>query len=140
MDFGQADVPVACDTCAEGHTGVVYETIIGGRLQWVLDYECEGSPIEAFGWDRSPDEYRQAILDQSGTFRLDVPDAGGSRVAVLKALRDGGVAWVDVAGGLDALLDEGIVGTCAELSLLATRLESAGATVAVVRRADAAGG
>ena len=131
MDSGQADVPVACDTCAEGHTGVVYETIIGRRLQWVLDYECRGSPIEAFGWDRAPDEFRQAILDQSGVWRLEISEFGGSRVAVLKALREGGLPWSEVSGGLDALLREGIFGTRGELRLLAGRVEAAGATTAI---------
>ncbi|MEV7623842.1 hypothetical protein [Actinoplanes sp. NPDC089786] len=125
-DGYEAEVPVGCDGCGTEHAGRVYETIVDGRLHWVLTYDCSTGTVEAMGWGRSPDEFRQAILEQGGEYRLRMPEGAGSRrVAVLKALRDGGLAWSDVKGGLDAIVAAGLVGTRAELDLLAGRIEAA---------------
>jgi hypothetical protein len=111
-----------------------YETIVHGRLHWVLTYDCLEGQVEAMGWGRSPASWREAVLAQEGTFRLALPDGAGShRVTVLKALRDGGVPFSQLAAGLDAAVGpSSIAGTRTEMELLAARVRSAAPAVRCV--------
>ena len=128
MDYNSASVPVGCGTCGPQAPGEVYETIIGRRLHWVMDHACPSGDVEAMGWDETPDEWRQALLDQCGTYRLRLDGELTERIPVLRVLRRAGLALTTLDG-------EGLAGTEAELELLAARLRDAGAAVAVVRPA-----
>jgi len=129
-----ATVPVDCDSCSGPVAGEAYETIVDGRLHWVLTHDCPGGEVEAMGWDETPAELRQAILDQCGLYRLRLDrEPGGGKVAVLKVLRGSGRTLSEASGALADLLGPGIPGTEAELHLLATRLQRAGGTPSVRR-------
>jgi hypothetical protein len=110
-------VPVSCDHCPDGHPASFGESIRDGRLHWVLTYDCPHGWTEAMGWDESPALWRRAVLDQEGTYGLTFPDgAGPHRVAVLKALRDGGVPRSEL---------DHVTGTRTEMELLAARIRAA---------------
>ncbi|MFG1603120.1 hypothetical protein [Actinoplanes sp. NPDC049265] len=110
-------MPVSCDYCPDGHTASFHETIRNGLLHWLLTYDCPRGWTESIGWHRSPEPFRQAVLAQEGTYRLELPDGAGShRVAFLKALRDGGVPR--------SALDR-VAGTRTEMELLAARVTAA---------------
>lgn len=136
MDSCAAKVPVACDSCPGQSVGEVYETIIDDRLHWVLSHTCVDGFVESMGWDETPAELRQAILEQCGTYRLLLPEKSIARkVAVLKVLRGSGVAMSDVSSAFVELLGPGIAGTEVELRLVADRLIDAGVTATVRRDA-----
>jgi hypothetical protein len=139
MNDCQAVVPVECDSCDGPALGQVYETIIDGRLHWVLTHDCGDSFVEAMGWDETPGDLRQALLDQRGTYRLRLPrEITG--VAVMQVLRGSGTSLADVPEALAALTGPGMPGTETELQLLAGRLHAAGASAAVDRVQDATDG
>jgi hypothetical protein len=125
MDHNSATVPVDCETCGSQATGEVYETIIGRRLHWVMDHPCPTGDVEAMGWDETPDEWRQALLHQCGTYRLRLNGELTERIPVWRVLRRAGLTLAAIDG-------EGLAGTEAELELLAARLRDAGAAVSVV--------
>jgi hypothetical protein len=125
-------VLVACGSCEGQGTGRVYETIVDGRLHWVLSHDCTDGFTESMGWDETPEELRQAILAQCGTYRLRVArKIAGTQVAVMKVLRSSGVEMGKVSGALAALNGEGMPGTEAELELLARHLRDADADAVV---------
>lgn len=123
MDDYAATVPVACDSCTGQNAGEVYETIIDDRLHWVLTHACVNGFVESMGWDETPVELRQAILDQCGTYRLSLSEEPiERRLAMLKVLRGSGMAMTDVLEVFAHLSGPGIAGTEAELRLVAGRL------------------
>ncbi|MBB4742586.1 hypothetical protein BJY16_006045 [Actinoplanes octamycinicus] len=117
MFVEEAVVPYCCGTAR------VADYVQGGRLCWSVRHDCAGGSREvACGYERLPDDWRQAVLEQCGTFRLRFPDdLGAGRVAVLRVLRRHGFAM----GELRAVLDSGVSGTRAELTLLADRCGAA---------------
>lgn len=128
-----ATVSMPCSSCAGQGIGRVYETIVNGRLHWVLTHDCPDGLTESMGWDETPEELRQAIITQCGTYRLRFArDVGDARVAVMKVLHGTGVAMSDLPATLAALAGAGMPGTEAESELLAGRLRDAGADVVVV--------
>ncbi|MEU8607348.1 hypothetical protein AB0C29_05040 [Actinoplanes sp. NPDC048791] len=139
MNDCQAAVPVECDSCDGPAAGQVYETIIDGRLHWVLTHECGDSFVEAMGWDETPDDLRQALLDQCGTYRLRL-SREITGVAVMRVLRASGMSLAAVPEALAALTGPGRPGTEMELQLLAGRLRAAGASATVERDRDATDG
>jgi hypothetical protein len=130
----EATVPIACDSCEWQASGRVYETIVDGRLHWVLSHDCADGFTESMGWDETPEELRRAILAHCGTYRLRLAgEITGTRVDVMKVLRDGGWQLGDVPGALAALNGKGLPGTEAELELLAGRLREASVGAVVER-------
>jgi hypothetical protein len=123
----EALVPFTCASCSGPTSAKTYQLIVGKRLQWVLFHECPDGDEEEFGWDETPPQLRQAILEQCGTYRLRLTQEPGSRkVAVLKVLRDTGRSLSEASAALTELLGPGIAGTDVELQLLADRLREAG--------------
>ncbi|MGW4942938.1 hypothetical protein ACWEOZ_15290 [Actinoplanes sp. NPDC004185] len=140
MNDCEAVVPVACESCDGPAAGQVYETIIDGRLHWVLTHDCGDGFVEAMGWDETPGDLRQALLDQCGTYRLRLVRESTAKVAVMKVLRARGTSLAAVPESLAALTGDGMPGTETELQLLAGRLRAAGASATVERVQDATDG
>ncbi len=117
-----AVVPVSC--CG---TGRVYDYVADGRLGWSVEHECG---VLECGRGELPDELRRAITDRHGVFRLRlVADAGARRVAVMKVLRELGTPL----SRLRAVLDGGLSGTEAEMTVVRRRLARAGVAVVLER-------
>ncbi|BEL07412.1 hypothetical protein Q0Z83_056030 [Actinoplanes sichuanensis] len=131
-----AVVSYDCDHCAGGAT--FGETIFGGRLYWSMSHACHTANIEACGRDESPDEWRAALLEQGGAYRLRIGD--GNRVAAMRVLRERrGTPMAEIAALLETLRGPGLIGTEMELRLLAGRLAEAGVTASVLPGAGQAG-
>ena len=134
MNDCQATVAVSCDACGGPDVATVSESVVSGRLQWVIMQDCPQGLTEAMGWDRTPEDLRQEIIDQSGMWFLrSVEDGAGKKVAVMRVLRDRGDSLTEVQKSLDALGGEGIPGTEVELIILADRLKSVGVAASVSR-------
>jgi large subunit ribosomal protein L7/L12 len=60
------------------------------RLTWYKSYSCPycGSQIEEDGNDTTPDEIQKAILEQEGTWVLDIEETGERAILVVKILRE----------------------------------------------------
>jgi hypothetical protein len=140
MNDCEAVVPVECASCDGPAAARVYETIIDGRLHWVLTHDCGDTFVEAMGWHETPDDLRQALLDQCGTYRLRLSGEITGRVAVMRVLRRSGTSLAAVPEALAALTGPGRPGTEMELQLLAGRLRAAGASATVERVRDATDG
>lgn len=133
--MSEATVGQRCGSCETQATCRVWEAIVGLRLQWAIWCECATcGPAEEFGWDETPPEARQALLEQCGVFRLRTrPGARFSRVRLMRALRESGMSLADVSSAVDRLQAEGVTGTETEMRLLELKLQYAGAETAVVK-------
>ena len=134
MSDRPATVTIRCDACGGSDAATISESVVGGRLLWVLSQDCPAGATEATGWDRTPDEWRRHILEQCGGWRLRVPGGAiGTSVAVMKVLRDLGVPLAGVKAATRALAEEGWPGTEAELVILADRLRLTGVAASISR-------
>ena len=124
-----------CDSCAARAACRVWEAVVQRRLQWAIWCECATcGPTEEFGWDETPPESRQALLDQCGVFRLRVsPGTQFSRVRLMKELRAMGVSMAEVSAAMDDLLSAGVTGTEVEMQLLAMKLQGSGVETAIAK-------
>ena len=127
MSSGEATVAVDCESCPGDAVGRFQETVFQGRLEWSVAHSCVGGITEICGRGTPPEPWRQALLDQCGTYRLRLQGTNPSDVGVMKVLRAGGTALGEVRRALATLRGDGLAGTEAELRLLAARLEDAGA-------------
>jgi hypothetical protein len=116
-----------CGRCGSPITVGVSETVDGNRLAWGVSTRCDtcGDATEEDGWGEQPDFVRAAILAQSGPVRLR---AAGRKRDLLKVFRDRGATMAEAVTAHEQLTGAGLVGTPAEMRLLATRLTAAGAT------------
>ncbi|NYF57750.1 hypothetical protein [Micromonospora purpureochromogenes] len=129
-----------CAECGAATAGVVTETVNGDRLAWAVSTRCSGcgSATELDGWGEMPAIVRTALAARVGLVRLRAdPDASRPlRVRLLGVFRKHGATIGEAASAFAALTGSGILGTPAEMRLLAERLSAAGATVSVVPHAS----
>jgi hypothetical protein len=113
---------------------VASEAVEGGRLAWAVSIRCGGcgSAAEVDGWDEMPAVVRVALVARVGLVRLraDVDVGDPPRVLLLAVFRRRGATVGEAATAYAALTGPGIVGTPAEMQLLADQLADAGVTVA----------
>jgi hypothetical protein len=133
----EAVIRQRCRSCGSEVRCRAYETILQGRLQWVIWCRCEtcgDEGAEEFGWDETPAEVRKALLDQCGVFRLRAqPVRDFPRVPVMKLFRADGATVADVSATVDALLTTGLLGTEMEMELIKMRLATVGVQAAYTR-------
>jgi len=126
-----------CRSCGSEMECRAYEASIQGRLPWVIWCRCEScgdGGEEEFGWDETPSEVRQALLDQCGVFRLRVqPGEDLSRVRLMRVLRTEGAAVAEVSSRVDVLLSTGMSGTEVEMELMKDKLKAVGVEATVAR-------
>ncbi|GIE78049.1 hypothetical protein Aph02nite_39990 [Actinoplanes philippinensis] len=123
-----AVVPFDCDDCAGGAT--FEEMIVDGRLHWSALHVCPAASIQACGRDETPSEWRAALLEQCGTYRLRIGAA--SRIAVMKVVRERrGTPLSEISGVVELLQGAGLTGTEMELRLLAAQFAEAGVPTSV---------
>jgi hypothetical protein len=128
MASSTAVVPYRCDGCAGGAT--FEETIVDGRLHWSLSHDCPAASVVECGRDEIPEALRAAVLEQCGTYRLRI--GGGSRVAVMKVLRERrGTPLAQLSGLVELLRGPGVTGTGAEIRLLSAQFAEAGVPTSV---------
>ncbi|GIE88358.1 hypothetical protein [Actinoplanes regularis] len=122
MSDGTA-VPTSC--CG---TGRVYDFVAGERLGWSVDHEC--GALEC-GRGELPEDLRRAIMEHYGVFRLRfAADPGSRRVAVMKVLREFGTPL----SRLKAVLEDGLTGTEAEMTVARRHLARAGVALVLERQ------
>ncbi|GAA4465485.1 hypothetical protein [Phytohabitans houttuyneae] len=133
----EAFIEQRCQTCGSVVQCRTWEHVIGGRLQWVVLCgcgTCGGGETEEFGWDETPAQVRQALLDTCGTFRLRVQAPQQvARMPVMRVLRATGEPLASVSARVEALMTQGQTGTEAELELLALRLAEVGVPTTTAR-------
>ncbi|WP_130335434.1 hypothetical protein [Micromonospora kangleipakensis] len=124
-----------CAECGAAAVGVVTEAVDGDRLAWAVSTRCSGcgSATELDGWGEMPAMLRTALVARVGLVRLRAdPDASRPlRRCLLGEFRKQGDTIDEAVSAFDALIGNGILGTPAEMRLLAGRLTAAGATVSV---------
>jgi hypothetical protein len=124
-----------CAECGAATVGVVTEAVDGDRLAWAVSIRCSGcgSATELDGWGEMPTILRTALVARVGLVRLRAdPDASRPlRRCLLGVFRKHGATIGEAVSALAALTGSGILGTPAEMRLLAERLTAAGATVSV---------
>lgn len=143
-------MPYSCDHCTGPAT--VGQAIHDGRLHWDLLHLCTGGTdytgdtdhtgdtdstgdtdgfggaVHACGRDDTPGPYRQALLDQNGTYRLNLA-LGSNRGAAMRVLRAHGIPLAD----LTSTVTTGPTGTETEMRLLAMHLAEASVPTALTR-------
>ncbi|HWS32283.1 MAG TPA: hypothetical protein VN408_06015 [Actinoplanes sp.] len=125
----EAQVPYSCDHCTGPAT--VGQAIHDGRLHWDLQHLCaDGTSgvVQACGRDDTPGPYRQALLDQNGTYRLNLAP-GTNRIAAMRVLRAHGIPLTDLTGTVRT----GPTGTETEMRLLALHLAEADVATSLIR-------
>jgi hypothetical protein len=119
-----------CSRCGALLRGELGQAVIGDRLAWSISFVCDGCgrQFESCGWDRLPDDFRQMLLDRDGIGRLRVdPDSGRPlRLAILRVLRRYGATLAEASDTYTRLIGPGVIGTRAEVLLLANRLNTTG--------------
>ncbi|GLY05564.1 hypothetical protein [Actinoplanes sp. NBRC 101535] len=109
------------------------QTVVTDRIAWAIETSCPrcGAVEEQCGWDEMPDPWREVLLAEEGRSRLraDRERNRPVKVRLLAVLRRQGATIPEALGTYDALTGEGVTGTSAEMTLLATRLSNAGAIV-----------
>lgn len=108
-------------------TATVSDSVVDGRLNWSLFHGCGTGAEIRCEREGLPDELRQAVLEQCGTYGIEFPDT--DRVTVMRVLRK--ARELDV-GELHAVLADGVTGTEAEMDLLRHQLAGAGVAVVVL--------
>ncbi|MEU7868415.1 hypothetical protein [Dactylosporangium sp. NPDC049140] len=119
-----------CSRCGALLRGELSQAVIGDRLAWSISSVCDGcgSQLESCGRDTLPEEFRQMLLDRDGAGRLRVdPDSGRPlRLAILRVLRRYGASLAEASDTYTRLTGPGVIGTRAEVLLLANRLNTTG--------------
>ncbi|GAA3759602.1 hypothetical protein GCM10022225_51350 [Plantactinospora mayteni] len=112
---------------------MVTEAVDGDRLAWTVSTRCSGcdAATELCGWGEMPAIVRKALVARAGLVRLRVEPvaAGPLRVRLLSVFRKRGATIDEASSAITALITTGILGTQAEMRLLAEHLTAAGATV-----------
>ncbi|MEU8664918.1 hypothetical protein [Actinoplanes philippinensis] len=86
--------------------------------------------IQACGRDETPGEWRAALLEQCGTYRLRIGAA--SRIAVMRVVRERRATPLsEIAAVVELLQGAGLTGTEMELRLLAGQFAEAGVPASV---------
>lgn len=133
-----ASIQAICQNCGAAVDMQVGQVLFGGQLEWHETYTCArcGTAIMVDGIGIAPEEVRQAILREEGTWELVVPETGRRALLVLKALRTVFSLSVADAGRLREHLPGAVSsGTHTEMLWLQGLLQDEGLT-ADVRRAD----
>ncbi|WP_377475778.1 hypothetical protein [Plantactinospora endophytica] len=124
-----------CAVCGAETAGVVTEAVDGGRLAWTVSTRCSGcdAVTELCGWDEMPAVVRTALIARAGSVRLRVEPVAARplRVRLLGVFRGQGATIGEASSAITALSTTGILGTPAEMELLAQRLTAAGASVSL---------
>ncbi|AFY80208.1 hypothetical protein [Oscillatoria acuminata] len=80
-----------CFNCEHPINMYVGQQVFGTNLGlgWYKSYSCPycGYEIEEDGNDTTPDEIQKAVLDQEGTWLLDIEETGERAIFVVKILR-----------------------------------------------------
>ncbi|WP_027346847.1 hypothetical protein [Hamadaea tsunoensis] len=115
-----------CARCGARTVGLVDEALVGDRIVWSVSLRCDGcdNVIEADYSGRIYPIERAALIARAGLVRLCVaPEAAqGLRLPLLTLFRRQGMTYAEAAAAHAALIGEGVVGTPAEMQLLANRL------------------
>ncbi|MDR7276150.1 hypothetical protein [Catenuloplanes atrovinosus] len=119
-----------CPECGGGETRDAWDGVVDGRLTWTVTGrcpDCPGSVWEACGWDDTPPEIRDELLERRGVYRLAVaPRPGWSRMGLLRALRREGATVGEIQALADRVLAGEATGTEGEMQRLAHRIRTAG--------------
>ncbi|MCX5214905.1 hypothetical protein OG689_37565 [Kitasatospora sp. NBC_00240] len=125
--------------CACGSTAVrqVNQFVLNDELWWDSEFSCEACGrymCEHAGPGAAPDGVREALLAAHGPVRLRPAGPLPSAVAAMKVFREVSAASLSRARELvEELRRDGLVGTAAEMELLASRLTRRGVPVEVGR-------
>jgi hypothetical protein len=126
------DLIEACPHCGGLWRGVLGQSVVGDRLAWSISSRCEdcGSVSECCDWDEMPNELRQVLLGRDGVVRLRVEPVSGRlhRLPIMRMLRRYGATLSQASSTHARLTGTGVMGTSAEMRLLASRLNTIGAT------------
>ncbi|MGN9909838.1 hypothetical protein ACTMTJ_20020 [Phytohabitans sp. LJ34] len=136
MNVREAVIERRCWSCGLMASCRAYESVVQSRLQWGILYQCAScdETAEECGWDQTPAEVRQALLDQCGVYRLQVAQ-GTTRMPMLRVFRARGVPVREVSTLVESIINAGQPGTEAELELLRLHLAAAGVRATVTQDA-----
>ncbi|MEU4164762.1 hypothetical protein [Actinoplanes sp. NPDC026670] len=135
------DVPIErpCGTCNAAAGVLVTQTVVGERIAWSVSLRCRqcGAAEEQCGWDVMPDHWREILVAQDGLARVhaDLQSSRPLKVRLLSVFRDQGSTIAEALMAFKSLTGAGIVGTSAEMRLLARLLTNAGAIVSLTPEA-----
>nr|BFE64672.1 hypothetical protein GCM10020063_091980 [Dactylosporangium thailandense] len=119
-----------CPRCGALLRGELSEAVDGDRLVWSTSWLCDGcgDRLESCDWGTLPDDYRRLLLDRDGVGRLGVDPGSGRplRLAILRVLRRYGATLTEASDTYARLTGPGVIGTRAEVLLLAKRLDATG--------------
>jgi hypothetical protein len=114
---------------------MVTQTVVEERIAWSVSLRCRrcGDAEEQCGWDEMPGHWRNILVAQDGLVRVcaDRQSSQSVKVRLLSVFRKQGATIAEAIAAFESLTDVGIVGTSAEIGLLAGRLTSAGAIVSL---------
>jgi hypothetical protein len=125
-----------CQTCGSPCEGWAVQLTRDNRLRWELDWDCGacGTVSHDGDWGPSPDELREKLLSQHGSYCLRLEDSrlhGGEILKVFRqALR---VSLTEAQQAARTLRRDGYEGTLVEAELLRDQLQQEGIPSAVVR-------
>ena len=124
-----------CPNC--GHT-VLWnfgETVLGERLIWHASSHCDNCGYHLEEDDRGPlpDDLRVIVLTEQGEWTLRIEDASGSRMLIIKSLREAlDLSLLAVAQLKERIPGAVLSGTRAEMQRLRALLARQGISAAVV--------
>ena len=81
-----AKIRVPCGDCKKAIDLYVGQQVVNRQLVWYKSYSCPhcGSAIEEDGIGMIPYESKQAILEQEGTWVLNIQEAGDRAIVAAK--------------------------------------------------------
>ena len=133
--LGDATIEQRCGACGAVAGVVVTQTLVEDRIAWAVSTRCGqcGDAQEQCGWDEMPSSWRDALVAQEGLTRIrtDRESSQPAKARLLSVFRKRGATIAEAIEAYESLTDGGIVGTPAEMKLLARRLTSVGAIVSL---------
>ncbi len=116
----------ACAECGAAAVGAVDKAVAEHRVAWAVSTRCSGCGIatESNGLGEVPATLRTALVARVGLVRLRAdPDTSRSpRRCLLNEFRRQGASISEAVSAFDMLTSSGIIGTPAEMRLLARQL------------------
>lgn len=136
-----ASIQWICPDCGAAIDMSVGQYVYNNELSWYGAYRCGrcGNAVEIDGDANTPEDVRQAILREEGTWELVVSETGQRRLLVLKVLRGVfSLSLADVAQLRNHLPGAISTGTHAEMLWLQSLLAAEGLKEVTVRRVHGA--
>lgn len=135
QSLGDAPIARPCGTCNAVAAVLVTQTVVGERIAWSVSLRCRrcGAAEEQCGWDVMPDHWREILVAQDGLARVhaDLQSSQLLKVRLLSVFREQGSTIAEALMAFKSLTGVGIVGTSAEMRLLAGLLTNVGAIVSL---------